>query len=719
MIRKTIFSLLAVIAAAGPALCGSVYYVTKSGNDSRNGLSWSTAWATIEKLNSVMNAGDTVYFGTGIWYNSQIRPPGGGNLHAQTLYACSTMTFESQYDPRIYGGEPVRTWSHYAGNVWAARFVGAGCYEDGCGSLGQDETPLQLTSNAPSTLSEGEYWYSKSRDSIYVWCFNGDNPNDCEMVASCKPALYFDTYNPDIAYVKFWGLDFRWGQQGTVYIRGRTNNNSIEHCHISRAGHTSANGSCVFIGATDNGKVATDSSTFGHYNAIKSCLIGNALTIDTSWSIGISDGIVIYSEKYFTIDSCYFYAPIGTAINIKGKGSGTTLEGNKARFNTIVEPSRNGIEVWVHPYRDSIYGNVIVNAGIHSINLPVSTLPYRGETVVLNNTVFNPSHNGGDCGVQIWVSNSEDGDCGQGHEIKYNVFYSVDRGVNFSFFPNSDCQDSCLIDSNMYYDISVGNECESGTSWNAWQSCGFDHGGLYGVNPGFLDPQNGDFSRPSASQEMSRGDYGDRYWTVWGAVQPNIGCTLPNPPALASPSDGAVDVGWPVYLDWNDASDKIRYQIQIHTDPSFIGPVIDFQPSQSSYSTSSLYPETLHYWRVRVLSECGWGGWSPTRHFETSGLGTGAEEDTGYVAAEDVEPHMYPNPYRLNEEPHAVFTGAPPGSALLIVTSTGERIRRWGDASGGDIIWDGTNEHGDKVASGVYLWYLEGTDRSGKFTVIR
>jgi predicted membrane-bound dolichyl-phosphate-mannose-protein mannosyltransferase len=65
------------------------------------------------------------------------------------------------------------------------------------------------------------------------------------------------------------------------------------------------------------------------------------------------------------------------------------------------------------------------------------------------------------------------------------------------------------------------------------------------------------------------------------------------------------------------------------------------------------------------------------------------------------------------------FVSVPIHANLLILTASGNVVRQWVDDSGEDIIWDGTNQSGNAVASGVYLWFVEGTDVSGKLVVIR
>ena len=59
--RAVIFSLLLIFLFTCPAWAAT-YYVKNGGNDSLNGLSDSTAWATIAKVTATVRSGDTVYF---------------------------------------------------------------------------------------------------------------------------------------------------------------------------------------------------------------------------------------------------------------------------------------------------------------------------------------------------------------------------------------------------------------------------------------------------------------------------------------------------------------------------------------------------------------------------------------------------------------------------------------------------------------------------------
>lgn len=59
--RAIAFSLLLLFIFAWP-VWGATYYVKNGGNDALDGLSDSTAWATIAKVKAMVRSGDTVYF---------------------------------------------------------------------------------------------------------------------------------------------------------------------------------------------------------------------------------------------------------------------------------------------------------------------------------------------------------------------------------------------------------------------------------------------------------------------------------------------------------------------------------------------------------------------------------------------------------------------------------------------------------------------------------
>ncbi|MEL6820194.1 MAG: two-component regulator propeller domain-containing protein [Calditrichota bacterium] len=88
-----------------------------------------------------------------------------------------------------------------------------------------------------------------------------------------------------------------------------------------------------------------------------------------------------------------------------------------------------------------------------------------------------------------------------------------------------------------------------------------------------------------------------------------------------------------------------------------------------------------------------------------------------------------PNPFILNgrnNTPFAIYNLAT-GSEVRIVTASGQLIRKldrsnFAEIQGNSAIWDGRNEEGRLVASGVYLYLItneQGQQTSGKFMVVQ
>ncbi|MCX6830422.1 MAG: hypothetical protein NT002_14240 [candidate division Zixibacteria bacterium] len=174
-----------------------------------------------------------------------------------------------------------------------------------------------------------------------------------------------------------------------------------------------------------------------------------------------------------------------------------------------------------------------------------------------------------------------------------------------------------------------------------------------------------------------------------------------------SPADGAVlNVSYPLLVVRNiDTATGNVYHFEVATDTEFVTPAASSPPvSQASGNTTSwkvdikLSTGITYYWRARA-------------------------NDYNYCEPLSIEiaplAHVYPNPFKPYRGESATFTGLPPNSNLIIMSVSGATIRRFTDIPGGEVVWDGTNAEGNPAAAGVYLWYLEGTDISGRLLLIR
>jgi len=84
---------------------------------------------------------------------------------------------------------------------------------------------------------------------------------------------------------------------------------------------------------------------------------------------------------------------------------------------------------------------------------------------------------------------------------------------------------------------------------------------------------------------------------------------------------------------------------------------------------------------------------------------------------------VFPNPWQSNVHPNVPirFTPLPGSSTVEIFTIAGQRVRSLG-VSGDEADWDCTNDDGQAVASGIYLYLVKdsrGDKLTGKLAVIR
>lgn len=622
--RRTKKILLCVVIAFALAarVQGTTYYVKKTGNDNSNGTSWATAWATITKVNSVTLGGDTTYFGTGVW-RGQLIPATGGTSSDRTCCACSSFV---QGIAKIYGSVQMTGWIQHSGNVYKTKWTSPG------GSfttsplyvLCQNDSMLHYVTSLASVNAAGTYYHDTSTDTIYAWCYGGGDPDNYIMEGSNRPVVFFNSRNQ--SYTTIWGLTLKYGGYSVIIIEAdpKPNYLRIEHCNISRASSPAGENpaSILFRSCT------ADTSRYGHYNAVRACSLG--YSIDHASSPYHGSGVTVYSEHNLVVESCYVSPPFKVGLEKKNRGDGLICRNNVFRYNTIVGDAVNpawdmcGIVAgWNHPVGDSIYGNIITGC-TDGINVQAGVAPVGDSIFIANNTVYNPKTYG------MEVADDGGNPTTPHKQFKYNLVSAPGSGVQLVFMQNSDTANfgAGRLDSNFYYAPSY----TFNINWNAktltqWRNYGFDVHSTTGVNPGFADPANGDFSRPSLSQEMNL-TYGGRTWTRYGAWQPGDegGNHCPTSPTLNLPTDKDTISGVRPTLSLHNSSDPdpedvLVYNFQVYSDSQLINlvdGVTNIAQGQSITSwqvTSDLPDESWFWWRARSFDGICYSDWSNKRKF--------------------------------------------------------------------------------------------------------
>ncbi|RME24851.1 MAG: hypothetical protein D6800_08250, partial [Candidatus Zixiibacteriota bacterium] len=174
----------------------------------------------------------------------------------------------------------------------------------------------------------------------------------------------------------------------------------------------------------------------------------------------------------------------------------------------------------------------------------------------------------------------------------------------------------------------------------------------------------------------------------------------------AGPTDGArLHATRPVLRVNNVRPDLVDlYLFEVATDSNFFNLVASDQVIEEPGSVTTwripvpLDPNKTYYWRAKT---------------------DGAAYTAANTFSVDPRPRAYPNPFVVARDGETVITDLPPGKDVTLVSPSGRVIRHWANVNSGEIRWDGTNDTGDRIASGLYLWYVGNTDIRGKVVVIR
>ncbi|HOI28456.1 MAG TPA: fibronectin type III domain-containing protein [Melioribacteraceae bacterium] len=92
----------------------------------------------------------------------------------------------------------------------------------------------------------------------------------------------------------------------------------------------------------------------------------------------------------------------------------------------------------------------------------------------------------------------------------------------------------------------------------------------------------------------------------------------PGIPRLLKPENNAVDVNLTVKMSWSRISNSESYDLQISTDPEFLGFVYTRNGiRQNTHTAASLNINTIYYWRVKSRNGFGESPWSTVSAFRT------------------------------------------------------------------------------------------------------
>ena len=590
----------------------TTYYVKMGGNDTGTGRSWSQAWATVNKVNTTIAKGDSVFFGTGTWYGYPILPPSGTGT-AWTVYSCSTHTVATKNNPQIRSGDLITGWTQYSGNVYRASWNATGGYSDGgnvnaCQTMVQVDADEMLVSvgSIANVNQVGEFYYDQPNDYIYAWAWGGGDPDQYTLYASVKPVVWLRDGNK--RNIEFFGLDLQGGKQGVVLWDSGINTDNVRfiHCHVAKAGHLNHENPAAFFSEANYGIVQYDSTL------IRACSLGYAIQENPSgWSDATGHGGAtdFYSTSNSVVESCYVYGYSANGIAFK-----FTSEGVIIRYNYIDGTyNRKGITLYRDYCDAEVYGNILVN-GFSSVAMDIGAKDdgdtYGAHNVkIYNNTLVNYDELGLMLGNFDWESPVIfSGDC----QIKYNLFWGYTHDGSNGDYADIDigyhpwCTaygDTVDIDSNAYYsstDAFAANCNNTARTWSTWRSaCGEDPNGRnynYQLNPST-------FALPETTSLIMNRTYGGRTWTRYGAVQSSQPDTT-DPVITNVRATDIVTTGAIIRWTTNEpATSQVNYGLT--TSYGNTTPLDQNLVTSHADSITGLTANTLYHYRVRSRDASG------------------------------------------------------------------------------------------------------------------
>jgi parallel beta-helix repeat protein len=185
----------------------------------------------------------------------------------------------------------------------------------------------------------------------------------------------------------------------------------------------------------------------------------------------------------------------------------------------------------------------------------------------------------------------------------------------------------------------------------------------------------------------------------------------PAAPNLADPGDGSVDVDTSLTLSWHPSTNASSYRLQVGTDSNFVSGLItnDSVVADSFKSVVCVTRGVMHYWRVGSRNVGGVSVWSAVWRF-LPGSTVDVKSDRNPLPWQFTLDQNYPNPF--NPSTVIEYTLPRAGNVTIsIYNLLGQVVRKLVDepqaAGNHQVTWDGNDDSGVSMSSGVYFYRLE------------
>jgi hypothetical protein len=494
---------------SAPVYLRTFYINATTGNDANDGMSPSTPWKTIAKINSYMlfQPGDGILFERGQTWRETLTIPSSGN---STHYIAFGNYGGNVNKPKLFGSAAITGWTRDSGNVWISNNNVSnpkGGYWPG--SIFFRETDGNITwGHAQKTLKTDltvNYDWTWISNKIYIY---SDDPNTNYSgveVAQRQSIIYLNNKN----YITIDGLELRYSCATGIEDMYPTTANTglvVKNCEI---GYFSIKGGNIGYGIA-----ASDSNMLIKNNIIHDCgRRGISVHIYATDNLNVSNIMVENNTFYNGFHTTSLDSAVGTGGEINSHINNITFRNNliyEDKDVNVTAPEGYGSATIYFEGRNAsnlndiyVYNNIIKftsGSGVHFDSVIGNSYVYNNIFYGVNSKATN----------NLFLVNYET--YSKNAVIKNNIFYGTG---NFSVYHYSaglyemTNQDHKEIDANynLYWqeDSRIPVVWATGRIWltSEWDAMknatGWESNSSAPANPLFVDPENNDFHLQSNS----------------------------------------------------------------------------------------------------------------------------------------------------------------------------------------------------------------------------